>query len=367
MARLIDPGIARMVARRVAGDDIPDSYLMRRLRRDLEEAVPRSEELVAEASGIARPPPAPWKIIDRATWAEANIAGMVNLMAPLAEKIEARRPPTSGDPAGWFIRKLERTVVSTEVGVLLGYVSRRVLGQYDLLVADSQPESGRRSRRKQLPAGDGAMLYFVGPNLVEAERRFGFIPEDFALWVAVHEMTHRFQFAGVPWLRDRFLSLVHRYMETVELDAKGLAGRLGTAAKRVISGSVPPEERNPVYLLASDDQKAILNDIQALMAVVEGHGNYVMDAVGARVIPSFRTMRTAFERRREQTTLIQRVISSALGLEMKMRQYEMGQFFCETVVQREGESALARLWSGPEALPTLIELREPELWLKRVA
>jgi coenzyme F420 biosynthesis associated uncharacterized protein len=367
MARLIDPGIARAVARRVAGNEIPDSYLMRRLRRDLEEAVPRSEQLVAEASGIAPPPPAPWKIIDRATWAEANISGMVNLMAPLADKIEDRRPSAAGDPAAWLMRKAERAIVSTEVGVLLGYISRRVLGQYDLLVADSQPSSGRRTRRKELTHGEGAMLYFVGPNLVEAERRFGFIPEDFALWVAVHEMTHRFQFAGVPWLRDRFLSLVHTYMETVELDAKGLARRLGTAAKRVISGSVPPEERNPVYLLASDDQKAILNEIQALMAVVEGHGNYVMDHVGARVIPSFRTMRNAFERRREQTTLMQRVISSVLGLEMKMRQYEMGQHFCETVAQREGDAALARLWSGPEAFPSLVELREPELWLKRVA
>lgn len=369
MARLIDPGIARIVARRVAGDEIPDSYLMRRLRRDLAEAVPRSEELVARASGIAPPPPAPWKIIDRAAWAEANIAGMVSLMAPLAEKIEERRPATTGDPVAWFVRKAERAVVSTEVGVLLGYISRRVLGQYDLLVADPLPEGARarRTRRKELPSGDAAMLYFVGPNLVEAERRFGFIPEDFALWVAVHEMTHRFQFAGVPWLRDRFLSLVHRYMETVELDAKGLAGRLGTAAKRVVSGSVPPEERNPVYLLASDDQRAILDDIQALMAVVEGHGNYVMDSVGASVIPSFRTMRNAFERRREQTTLVQRVISSALGLEMKMRQYEMGQHFCESVVQREGEAALARLWSGPDALPSLAELREPERWLRRVA
>jgi coenzyme F420 biosynthesis associated uncharacterized protein len=367
MARLIDPGIARLVARRVAGDDIPDSYLMRRLRRDLAEAVPRSEELVASASGIAPPPPAPWKIIDRATWAEANIAGMVNLMEPLADKIERRRPSTAGDPVAWFVRKAERAVVSTEIGVLLGYISRRVLGQYDLLVADTQPEGRRRSRPRELPSGDGAMLYFVGPNLVEAERRFGFIPEDFALWVAVHEMTHRYQFAGVPWLRDRFLSLIHHYMETVELDAKGLAGRLGTAAKRLVSGSVPPEERNPVYLLASDDQRAILDDIQALMAVVEGHGNYVMDSVGASVIPSFRTMRNAFERRREQTTLVQRVISSALGLEMKMRQYEMGQHFCESVVRSEGEAALARLWSGPEAFPSLIELREPERWLRRVA
>lgn len=361
MARLIEPAIARGVARRVAGEEALPSHLLERLGRDLEIAVARSHDLVAEASGIPAPPPAVWMLVDRATWAEANIAGLTTLLAPLADKVAKRLQSV---PVA--IRLLQRGLVSVEIGVLLGYLSRRVLGQYDLLVAESETAAGwRRGVRRR--GTDGAALYFVGTNIIEAERRHQFVPEDFALWVAVHEVTHRFQFAGVPWLKPRFLELVHAYLQSLELDAKDLAARLATAARRLVSGSIPREERNPVYLLATEEQRVLLNDIQALMSVVEGHGNYVMDAIGARVIPSFARMRAAFERRREQMSVLQRAFASAIGLEMKLRQYELGQRFCEAIVSRHGEEALAHLWSDPGSFPTLAELREPELWLERVA
>jgi coenzyme F420 biosynthesis associated uncharacterized protein len=203
--------------------------------------------------------------------------------------------------------------------------------------------------------------------MVEMERRFSFVPADFALWVAAHEVTHRFQFAGVPWLQERFFSLVHSYLESLELDARGLARRLAGAGARLASRSTPTEERHPVYLLASEDQKARLDEIQALMAVVEGHGNFVMDAVGVEAIPSVRRMRGVFQRRRQQVGAVQRAINHVLGLEMKLRQYELGQSFCETVASRAGASALASLWISAGNLPTLQELKEPELWMRRVA
>jgi coenzyme F420 biosynthesis associated uncharacterized protein len=357
MARLINPRIAAAVARRLAGDGaLRSSYLLERLRRDLENAVARSEDLVAEHSGITRPPPVPWGVIDRGEWAEANIAGMTALLAPLAERLEPRLAQL---PAP--LRIAQQGVVSVEMGVLLGYVSRRVLGQYDVLMPEGA--GTRRPRRR----GNEAALYFVGPNMVETERRWGFVPEEFALWVAVHEVTHRFQFAGVPWLRDRFFGLVRSYLSVTDVDAGSLARRLAGAATRLASGKVPVEERHPAYLLATEDQKAVLDQIQALMAVVEGHGNYVMDAVGARVIPSFKRMRYVFERRREQTTTLQRIVNQALGLELKLRQYELGQKFCEEVAAREGDAGLAYLWTDPEHLPTLSELRAPRSWLARVA
>lgn len=348
MAKLIEPWMALAVAKRFTGDEsLGDSYLMDRLRRDLERAVPRSEDLVEEASGIARPSPVRWEIIDRARWVEANVRSMTTMLGPLADRLGRRL-----DSAPWPARVAQRTAVSVEVGVLLGYVSRRVLGQYDLLV----PEDGGT-----------APLYFVGPNLVETERRHGFVPEDFALWVAVHEVTHRFQFEGVPWLRPRFLELVHAYLGSVELDAKGLAQRLGSAARKMMSKETPVEERNPIYLLASEEQRSLLDQIQSLMAVVEGHGNYVMDAVGDEVIPSIKRMRHVFQRRRQQTTWFQKILNQAIGLEMKMRQYEIGQRFCETVASIGGPAALAQLWTDPERFPSMDELREPETWLRRVA
>lgn len=348
MAKLIEPWMALAVAKRFTGDEsLSDSYLMDRLRRDLEVAVPRAEDLVAEASLIPRPSPVRWDIIDRARWVEANVKSMTTMLGPLADKLGRRL-----DQVPWPARIAQRTAVSVEVGVLLGYVSRRVLGQYDLLVPEDE---------------GAAPLYFVGPNLVETERRHGFVPEDFSLWVAVHEVTHRFQFEGVPWLRERFLGLVHAYLGSVELDAKGLAARLGNAARKMISKDTPVEERNPIYLLATDEQRKLLDQIQSLMAVVEGHGNYVMDAVGDAHIPSVRRMRHVFQRRRQQTTWFQKILNQAIGLEMKMRQYEIGQQFCETVARIGGPDALAQLWADPDRFPTMAELREPETWLRRVA
>lgn len=344
--------MARAVARRVAGDGgLDGSYLLERLRRDLGDAVVRSEELVAEASGIPAPPPVAWDVIDRATWAEVNIASMSTLMAPLADKI-GERMKTVPLP----VRIAQRSLLSAEVGLLLGYISRRVLGQYDLLV----PENGSGTRR-------GVPLIFVGPNMVETERRLGLVPEDFALWVAVHEVTHRFQFAGVPWLRDHFLSLVRRYLDQVDLDARDLAARLSTAVRKLMSRSTPVEERNPVYLLASDDQRAALDEIQALMALVEGHGNFVMDLVGSQVIPTSARMRALFRKRRGQANAVQRALGHVLGLEMKLRQYEVGQQFCDEVYRRGGTAALSRLWADPTEMPTIAELREPSRWLLRVA
>src|SRR5919106_1300940 len=208
MPRLVEPALASAVARRVAGTSGLDrSYLLDRLRTDLDEAVPRSEELVAEASGIPAPPPVAWGLIDRATWADANISSMTAMLNPIAEKLGDRldRLPTAAKAA-------QRAIVSAEVGVLLGYVSRRVLGQYDLLVPERTPSLPRRRGRSSSGGREGAVLYFVAPNIVETERRFGFVPRDFALWVALHEVTHRFQFDGVPWLRERFLGLVKGYL-----------------------------------------------------------------------------------------------------------------------------------------------------------
>ncbi len=337
------------VARALGGDgSAKGSYLLERLKRDLAACVPQAEALVADASGIPAPLPVRWGLVDRSDWVEANIRGMVQMLGPLADKLGRRL-----DAMPLPTRVAQTVAVSGEVGALLGFISRRVLGQYDLLV----------------PEDDHARtpLYFVGSNMVEVERKFGFVPEDFALWVSLHEVTHRFQFEGVPWLRPRFLELVHAYLDSIDLDAKGLSRRLGSAFRRLVSRSVPAEEKSPMYLFATDEQRKWLDEIQALMTVVEGHGNYVMDSIGREVIPSFEQMRHVFNRRREQTSALQRAIGHAIGLEMKLRQYEIGQRFCEEIVAKDGPAALARLWRHPTDFPTMQELREPRRWLDRSA
>ncbi|HEX2196474.1 MAG TPA: zinc-dependent metalloprotease, partial [Actinomycetota bacterium] len=279
MARLIEPSIAGAIARRVAGTPPADAGgAVADLERSLGRAVPRSEELVGAASGIPPPPPVRWAVIDRGTWAEANIAGMSALLDPLTQRIGER---LASVPLP--VRLAQRGLVSAEVGLLLGYVSRRVLGQYDLLVPESA-DGPRRARRT--PVAPGTALYFVGPNMVEVGRRHGFVLDEFSLWVALHEVTHRFQFAGVPWLRPRFFGLVETYLSSLDLDARGLASRVAGAVREVRARSLPPDQRHPMFLLATPEQRTTLEQLQALMTVVEGHGNFVMDLVGARVIPS---------------------------------------------------------------------------------
>ncbi|MFN2588338.1 MAG: zinc-dependent metalloprotease [Actinomycetota bacterium] len=364
MARLIEPSVAAAIARRVAGAT-PNvtAASVRALERELAAAVPLSEKLVAGASGISAPPPVRWGVVDRAAWAEANIAGMAALIEPLARRVGDRL-----EKLPLPVRLAQRGIVSAEVGILLGYISRRVLGQYDLLVPETTSHArSLPARRRRAGIPDGTVLYFVGPNMVETARRHDFVPSEFSLWVALHEVTHRFQFAGVPWLRERFFSLVETYMSSLELDARGLAARLAGAAREVAARSLPPDQRHPMFLLASPEQRTTLEELQALMTVVEGHGNFVMDLVGRRVIPSFGRMRTTFERRRSQPGPVQRAFNHLIGLEMKLRQYEVGQRFCEDVYRRGGAPAIARLWGSPEELPSLAELREPESWLRRVA
>ena len=362
MARLIEPSIAAAIARRVAGTPSAETHAaLGALENSLARAVPRSEELVGAASGIAPPAPVRWAVIDRGTWAETNIAGMSALLDPLTQRVGERLAKVPLP-----VRLAQRGIVSAEVGLLLGYVSRRVLGQYDLLVPET-PVEERPRRARRTPVAPGTALYFVGPNMVETARRHSFVPDEFSLWVALHEVTHRFQFAGVPWLRPRFFGLVEKYLGSIDLDARGLASRVAGAVREVRARSLPPDQRHPMFLLATPEQRATLEELQALMTVVEGHGNFVMDLVGARVIPSFKKMRSAFERRRSQPGPVQRAFNHLIGLEMKMRQYEIGQRFCEEVFRRGGGSAVARLWTSPEELPTLAELREPESWLRRVA
>ena len=362
MARLIEPGIAAAIARRVAGTPPPETAdLVADLERSLARAVPRSEELVGAASGIPPPVPVRWAVIDRGAWAEANIAGMEALLDPLARRVSERLAK-----APLPVRLAQRGLVSAEVGLLLGYVSRRVLGQYDLLVPET-PEPRRRPRARRGALAPGTTLYFVGANMAETSRKHDFVLDEFALWVALHEVTHRFQFAGVPWLRPRFFGMVEEYLGSLDVDARGLVSRLAGAAREVRARTLPPDQRHPMFLLSTPEQRATLEQLQALMTVVEGHGNFVMDLVGERVIPSFQRMRKTFERRRQQPGPVQRAFNHLIGLEMKMRQYEVGQRFCAEVFRHGGGGAVARLWTSPEELPTLDELREPETWLRRVA
>jgi coenzyme F420 biosynthesis associated uncharacterized protein len=344
----VDWSTAMRVARLVAGrDQIALSYLGASLSRDFAAVTTEAEDLVADFTGLRAPGRAHAAVLDRAGWVEANVTSMRHMLAPLTEKLGERLAQSPIAPVG-------RKVAGVEVGSLLGYLSQRVLGQYDLLVPD---EPG---------ADDGDAVYYVGPNILALEKRFAFRPLDFRRWIAIHEVTHRAQFTGVPWMRDYFLSLVQGSLSIVDPDPAVLLRAIGRAADALRSGKNPLDEGGLVALFASPQQQEYLGRVQALMSLLEGHGNYVMNELGDRHVHGAERMARVLHTRRQQRG-VGGQIQKLLGIEMKMRQYEVGERFVRGVEAAAGIGALDAAWRDASSLPTVPEFDDPEAWLARVS
>ncbi len=342
----VDWALASRVARRVAGrDPLGDSYLAASLISDFDEVTRTAEGLVAEHTGLHAPGRATATVLDRSGWVDVNVTSMRRLLAPLTERVGERMARSPIAPLG-------RSVAATELGVLLGWFSQRVIGQYDLLV----PEEGD---------GTGDAVYYVGPNVLGLEKRYAFRPREFRLWVAIHEVTHRAQFCGIPWMHDYFLGLVGSAMGMVDTDPRMLVRSLARAAGELRQGRNPLEEGGLVALLADDEHRDTMARIQALMSVLEGHGNRVMNELG-RVHVSGQERMARVLRARRETTGVTGAIYKILGLDAKLRQYEVGERFIERVEEQAGPRAIDAAWRGPEWLPRLDELSDPSAWLARV-
>ena len=246
-------------------------------------------------------------------------------------------------------------VMSTEVGVVLGYLGQRVLGQYEIVLLDEVAQD--RPPR----------LLFVLPNLGQAQRSFGADEREFLTWVALHEVTHAVQFAGVPWLHGHVSGLVREVLAKAEtrLDApRRLRPPSRAEVQRLLRAL---RHGDVVSLLTTDAERQLLDRVQAVMAVIEGHAEHVMDVVAPDLVPSLSKLRSALDRRRRSQSRLNRLVARLLGLDLKMRQYEQGKRFCDEIVARSGVEALHHVFSGPEALPTLAELDDPAAWLERTA
>ncbi len=259
---------------------------------------------------------------------------------------------------------VSRCVAATEMGGLLGYMAQRVLGQYDLLVPDG-PATIMGGPNDGAPALTTDAVYYVGANILSLEKRFAFRPADFRLWIAIHEVTHRAQFTGVPWMRDYFLGLVREALALVEPDPRTMLRAVSSAVEEVRAGRNPLDEGGLVGLFASPEQRGVLAKVQALMSVLEGHGNVVMDDLGREHVAGQERMSRVLSQRRKIGG-ITGTVHKLLGIEQKMRQYEVGEGFVRGVYEIGGRPAFDAVWRAPENLPTVAELSEPRTWLNRV-
>jgi coenzyme F420 biosynthesis associated uncharacterized protein len=349
----VDWRLAEQVAVRAAGrEPFSASYLAHSLQADFDEATAQAEELVAQATGLrSLSGPARARVTDRAGWVHANVNSFQRLLRPLTEKLGDR---LGGNMASGVTRRL----AGAEVGLLLGWMSTRVLGQYDLLVVDDPAEAS---------PDDQDLVYYVGPNVLALEKRFAFPPKEFRLWLALHEVTHRAQFTGVPWLREHYLGLVQQTLDSVDPDPKRFIDALTRVIDDLRHGRKPLDDGGLAQLLATPEQRAVLDKIGGLMSLLEGHGDVTMDRAGADRIPSAHRFARVLRERRANANPAAKLLQRLLGIEAKINQYARGEAFIAEVERLGGgPDALDPVWRGASWLPTLAEIKEPEEWLDRV-
>jgi coenzyme F420 biosynthesis associated uncharacterized protein len=353
-APVIDWVIADWVAERMASRGEPPTAALTGI--DLQPLAAEAERRVVAYTGLVPhgPIPAP-EGIDRGEWARANLASTRAMIEPLLEAAAGKLGPAKGTGRLWL-----GAVSSAEIGVLIGFMAQRVLGQYELILLDELAD-GREPR-----------LLFVLPNLSDAVSRFEADELEFVTWVTLHEVTHAVQFGGVPWLREYLAAQIRELMESAQerINVERKPGlptredliRAGRGALRVGRAAM---RLDLLGMVGNQREQAVMDRVQAVMAVIEGHAEHVMDAVAPELLPSLPKMRAAIDKRRKQQRGVAKYLGKLLGLEMKMRQYTQGKAFCDQIVAQAGTAALNHLFSSPQALPTLAEISDPAAWLER--
>ncbi|WP_329148108.1 zinc-dependent metalloprotease [Streptomyces sp. NBC_01456] len=301
----------------------------------------------------------PVLVVDRPGWIRANVAGFRAVLKPLLAKMEDRR---STVPGGAVLGAVGGKVTGVELGMLLSFLASRVLGQYETFAPAS----------RDLPAAaQGGRLLLVAPNIVHVERELEVAPHDFRLWVCLHEETHRTQFTAVPWLRDHIEGEIQSFLSETDIDPGALLERLREAAQSLAGarpeGEEGEDERSLVDLVQTPAQREILGRLTAVMSLLEGHADFVMDGVGPDVVPTVAEIREKFQKRRASGAgRLDQALRKLLGLDAKLRQYRDGERFVSAVVEEVGMDGFNRVWTSPNTLPTKQEIAKPADWIARV-
>jgi coenzyme F420 biosynthesis associated uncharacterized protein len=350
---LIDWERVRRLARQIVKEEEAAPGWHEAWKEYYKEMVGRCYPVITEE--IGRDLPVPVESIQAFTrneWIDANITNFKLLFEPIEEIY--RKVQNGPNLATVLMGDLNQTVLSSEVGVLLGYLARRVLGQYDLSLLGKEPVTEGR-------------LYFVEPNIAAVQTELGLDPHDFRLWIALHETTHAYEFEAYPWVREYFNSLLEEYFTYLSDDLSTFASGLGGLRSLVDRAMSTENGDSWIERMMTGEQRALFYKLQALMSIVEGYSNYIMNAVGERLLPTYATIKERIEQRAANRSPAEKLFIRITGLALKMEQYRLGESFINAVVQEHGVAVANRVWEGPDKLPTLEELRNPQAWVGRVA
>ena len=343
MTAPVDWSLARRLGRRFAPSG-PDLELgqAREVVAQLRDHAEEAREQVFSITGMHAEPGHPAVVVDRGEWIDSNVAAMAAVLAlwPAAQE--------RSDEASAAVRAVGTRTSAVQLGAALGWLSGKVLGQYEALA-------------------DPGRLLLVAPTIVDVERGLEVNERDFRLWVCLHEETHRVQFGAVPWLGDHFTGLITRALET--FDESSFGDRLFAIIGEIFEAFVQRRTPDIIAAAQTDEQRAILDEITGLMSVLEGHADVVMDEVDISVVPTVAQIRDRFEGRRASQAAVRGADSlwrKALGMDAKMAQYREGAAFVRALMDQGGMAMVNRVWEAPENLPNIEEVREPSLWLARM-
>ncbi|MGZ4940433.1 MAG: zinc-dependent metalloprotease [Halobacteriota archaeon] len=303
-------------------------------------------EQIIELTGLTPSRTHDVQVFDRYDWITTNISAFSEQIAPLERALETQRRDSLLDKG---IFRSNQVISTVGFSLLLGYLARKVLGQYDPSLFGRELVMGQ--------------IYFVEPNIEAVERQLSFRGEDFRRWIAIHEITHAIVFESVPWLKDHINALLRQYLEAT---GEGIRARaLRSRARAVTNDYVEKGQLSLMHVVLSPTQIQLVNRIQALMSVVEGYSDFVMDHVGKEMLTTYAYMKHEFELRRRRKTGREVLFERVTGLGMKMEQYVLGERFVEHVATEKGMDFVNRVWRSPSDIPTLDELVRPTRWITR--
>lgn len=351
--KLLDWERVRRIARQIVKEEAVAPGWHQSWEEYYRKMVDRCYPVITEEMGASLPVPLDRiEAFTREEWIDANIANFRQLFEPI-EAIYLRGQ-SPGNLGTLLMGDASQLLLSSQLGLLLGYLARRVLGQYDLSLLGKEPVTTGR-------------LYFVEPNINAVQNELGLNGDDFRLWIALHETTHAYEFEAYPWVRDYFNSLLEQYIADLSNDlmtfGSGILGLKGLV-DRVRANANNGE--NWLEVVMSPGQRALFNKLQALMSIVEGYSNYMMNGVGQRLLPSYEEIKQRIEQRAARRSAAETLFIRLTGLAMKMEQYKLGESFINYVAAQRGIAVANRIWEGPDKLPTLEELRNPQAWIQRI-